>query len=424
MAFWALPILMIATLTQEVATLRVLRDLIAVSDRAPISGALWEAAYSRKAVIELFSHFEDIGEAVRRSRSCTRSRKFRFPSKEVGTRFPLDNTTTSGCRIQLTFAGKGEHVWSAIDTVRQRLNHSSPSIIQQTNVDWKHAYPSISHNPFAHENCEIQQIAAVRNRGTWMLWIRILSTPVQSVLKSTGSSMTEFVLPFGKSQQASIKKRDGSLMKNATTTFLDGGTRSPCCKERLYRNMLVKHKKWQVYAAETIQASNVATLMLPLLLCVVPVTLFIDERTKVGVGYSVLSKVLNVLPLAFKGAELIHLAKNPPHVTRSAAQGLDRENGLGMASTIVIRCAVDSKLVPIGVSFITTSILCMMFGLFLDSRVWRKQVRYKREIRQRPTLVRNCIDCYCFEFLNCNSRSVDPYCEDNLTANFPATKNL
>ncbi len=340
-------------------------------------------------------------------------------AKDIEARFPSAKTTITGCHSQLLFANKGERVWNAINDVRQSLSESAQSIIQQTNVGWKRVYTSTIHNPFVQEKCDIRHIGAVRNRGRWMLWIRITSAPVRSVSTPNGASLTEFVLPFGNSLQTSIKRRDGSFMKNATTTFLSGRIASVCCNERFNRNMLVKHKKWLVYAAQNIRVSNVATLVLPLILCLLPITLFIDEGRKVGVSYSIFTKVLNVLPLAFKGAELIHLARNPPLSTRSNTYGLDLANGFGGASTLVIRCAVDSKLVRIGSSFIAISVLAMVFGLFLDGRTRRKRVRLEREIRKRPILVRNCIDCYCALILEPSSSS-----EDESSRSLSVAKNL
>ncbi len=378
-------------------------DPIAVSDLAPISAALWKKQKSRRAIIALFSHFESTGAAFPRSRSCTKSWRKLPISKEIRARFPYAESTTSGCQTHLFSTIMGERVWRAMNEIREGLNNSAQSIIERTNIGWKRVYPSTTHNPFSEENCDVRFIGAVRSQGRWMLWIRISSIPIQSGPAPNGSSMSEFVLPFGASQQTPIQRIDGSLMKNATTTMLQGRIVSACCIERKHRHLIVKHKKWQVYAAQSIRASNVATLVLPLLLCLLPTTLFIDGGTKVGVAYSLTTKVLNVLPLAFKGAELIHLAKNPPVSLRSSGFGLNRERGFGIATTLAIRCEVDSKLVPIGISFIVVSVIAMMFGLFLDSRTRRRRVRREREIRKRPILIRSCIDCYCAGIFESNS---------------------
>ncbi len=194
--------------------------------------------------------------------------------------------------------------------------------------------------------------------------------------------MSEFVLAFGASQRTPIQRIDGSLMRNATTTMQQVRVLSLGCNERQHRNSHVVHKKWLIYVAQSIRASNVATLVLPLLLCLLPATLFIDGGTKVGFVHSVMTKVLNVLPLSFKGAELIHLAKNPPVSMRSSGFGLDRKGEFGVATTRVIRCGVDSEHIPIGISFIVVSVIAMMFGLFLDSRTRRRRVRREREIRK------------------------------------------
>ncbi len=336
----------------------------------------------------------------------------------IEARFPSAKTTTTGCHTQLLFANKGERVWNAINNVRQSLSESAQSIIQQNNLGWKCVYPSTTHNPFVQEKCDIRHIGAVRNRGRWMFWIRITFAPVRSVSTPDGGSLQNL---FFLSEIHYRPRLRGEMDLSSRTPQLPfSAVELPlCCNERFNRNMLVKHKKCLVYATQNVRVSNAATLVLPLLLCLLPITLFIDEGRKVGVSYSIFTKVLNVLPLASKGTELIHLARNTPLLTRSNTYGLDLANGFGGASTIVTRCAVDSKLVRIGSSFIAILILATVFGLFLDGRTRRKRVRLEREIRKRPILVRNCIDCYCARILEPSSSS-----EDESSRSLSVAKNL
>lgn len=139
--------------------------------------------------------------------------------------------------------------------------------------------------------------------------------------------------------------------------------------------MFVKHKKWTVYAAETLKAAEISTLVLPLLLSLVPFTLFVNGETVFGFTYIVIANVLNVLPLGFKGAELINLAKNPPIRAKTILYGLGKPHTFGAASSLFLRCEVDPNLVIIGGCFIAVSTLSMIFGLFLEVRTRRYMKR-------------------------------------------------
>ena len=369
----------------------------AVSNRAPISTALWKNSKSRKAVRNLLSHFNGVDEAQSRG-SCVRSREVRFIPREVRIRYPEDAKEISGCFKELIFGSKrSRKLWEAINALQEALDSSSKFIIRTSGVNWNRVYSGPYHNPFSQDQCDIRYIGALKRKGQWMLRMRVTSFPVQAISNPAGQILTEFVLPFGDAVEAPIRRSDGSVMTNATTTLQRGRIKSVCCQERSFRSYLMRHKKWQVYAAQSIQISNIASLALPLVLSLIPTTLFVDTGTKVGSLFSIFSKTLNVLPLCFKGAELINLSRNPPVLARTLTYGLERSSGIGGAATLVLKCTVDSKLTKIGSSFIVISILCMIFGLFLDYRTRKERIVIEREClkRQFRAPVRKCIDCRC-----------------------------
>lgn len=210
------------------------------------------------------------------------------------------------------------------------------------------------------------------DNGTWYLYLDIHVTPVQSS-RST-SMLGELVLKPGISKACDIPQRNQRIMNGATTTMRTLGDVSIGDSNRFHKILLVNRRKARAYTENILKTANVAAMVLPLVLSLIPLALFMESVTTGSLIYALVTNVLNVLPLVFKGFELIYLVHHPPLSRFTLAIGLDSPSTFVAASTWVLKCQLPSNLKVVFHVFIIIAMTAAALGLFLEVRERKKLV--------------------------------------------------
>ncbi len=369
----------------------------AVSEKAPLTSILQRNSTANQAVDTLLWHFKQVGNSATRY-SCTKGIRRNLLYVDIRGRWPQRRTEAAGCFAELQLSGHGAKVWQSMTSVLGALDNSAAHILRDANVGWKALDPLDAFQKYSDKDCSLLQSVGIRVNATWYLRVRVtaIAAEVDDSRMPRGfvrsMYLPEFVTRDKRngnlvSIQRPVKDASGNIMPRATTVL----TVSPAA--RVYSNVgegpigrqrLFDFNRWHLFAEETLLASNIGALFLPLVLALLPLPLFTDTDTLILILYSLLTDVCNALPLAFKGGELLLFANNPPRSGQSEAFGLDVPSHIGVARTDVMGCAIGENLPHMGISLIVVALFTMGIGIFLEIYAYRK-----RSLRRQKTNVCN-----------------------------------
>ncbi len=125
-------------------------------------------------------------------------------------------------------------------------------------------------------------------------------------------------------------------------------------------------------------ASNMAILLLPLILALVPLGLFQDVSLTMALLYTLATDIVSVLPVALKGIELLS-GDTSKHSTVSYVYGKPGKENFAVAETWAAACRQDEGFREKGIALLFTALAAMVIGIILEI-VARAQVsKYKIE---------------------------------------------
>ena len=155
-------------------------------------------------------------------------------------------------------------------------------------------------------------------------------------------------------------------------------------------------EKFTQLANDALAPSNIAILVLPLFLNLVPIALISNVNTSFMLFYTLLTDILTVIPLGIKGAELISIGTS---VHRSVAVRISSSIALprskaAAADMWVSECYASGRVRNWGVLFLVLSIVFMNFGIVLEVLA---QVHMKRK---RARMFRELLEAMLFVFEN------------------------
>ncbi len=126
-------------------------------------------------------------------------------------------------------------------------------------------------------------------------------------------------------------------------------------------------------------ASNFAILLLPVILALIPLSLFQDVCPVVAILYIIVTDIFSVLPVAIKGVELLEMAKHRHHTTMSYIYGADR-SAIIAAETWVSFCGLKPYVKQRGVILLTIAVTGMVAGLVLEFVTRARVSQLKKEL--------------------------------------------
>lgn len=119
------------------------------------------------------------------------------------------------------------------------------------------------------------------------------------------------------------------------------------------------------FVEENVVLSNVAILVLPLLMNLIPVSLFADINAAGMVVYCVFTDVLTAVPLAIKGVELISVSRRR-YQSAAAYYAGNEGDVIAMAEIYIASCRSARGLDATGVVFIVLALTSMVLGVGLE----------------------------------------------------------
>lgn len=123
-------------------------------------------------------------------------------------------------------------------------------------------------------------------------------------------------------------------------------------------------------------ASNIAILLLPVGLALLPLSLFQDVGTGVTLLYVLFTDIISVLPVAIKGVELIELAAHE-HNARTAYVYGSYKSQVVATEMWVSSCKLKDFVRIRGIALLTVAFTSMIVGLILEFVVRHRLEKYK-----------------------------------------------
>ena len=237
----------------------------------------------------------------------------------------------------------------------------------------------------AGEKCILQTIGAVRFDDVWHLQAKFSIAIADQ--KPGGERRTIREFPTVRNGRFASPKKMCMQVNNNTderklgttelrfSQLLQGGETSPSMFGAVLMEenpsiieSMEKLDKFVQQANDALAISNIAILVLPLLLNLVPIALLSSVTTSFMLFYTVLTDILTVIPLGIKGAELISIGSSAHRsvaVRLSSSVALPRSKSAG-AVLWASECFAPSNVRSWGVFFLTLSLVFMVVGIVLE----------------------------------------------------------
>ena len=277
-------------------------------------------------------------------------------------------------------------ITSAIENLAVSITSFGSQALTSYNLSW---VKGISNDVFYWNdksdnirNCTAFRSVAVRLNGSWAVGAKLYELPYYvNALPRQKKILTEFVLhnqgklstlDFNISNCNSSDQANGSTQGTAVIEYW-GGKESWVYyfNKELNEHLALKSViDSSTVAKELVQdsgaASNIAILMLPALLSLVPLGLFQDFGLVAGILYAIATDVISVLPILIKGFELLITGNSTFYSMISKIYGVFEEDELGWAQTWTAKCTIQPHIRIKGIVFVTIGFSSMFIGIFLE----------------------------------------------------------
>lgn len=234
----------------------------------------------------------------------------------------------------------------------------------------------------ALERCTLHKQAAFRINGKWFLEFTFTNLAA-SVRNVTRDLLTEYIHVTDSSSAVRFRSM-ATYIRNRTTNNMTTAA-TVLYRRRVYpgsstfgapsagRNVALQAAMRMAdddvsTASDTTQLSNMAILVVPLTLNLVPVALIADVNAAGMLLYTLITDVITALPLAIKGAELLDIAtREPRRAAASYLAGLpDASRYHGVAELFVAECTAGDSVRTTAVALLAASAFFMVFGIALE----------------------------------------------------------
>lgn len=118
-------------------------------------------------------------------------------------------------------------------------------------------------------------------------------------------------------------------------------------------------------ASDSITASNIAILALPMAMTIIPAAVLTDLNTVGLISYVVLTDLISAIPFLVKGIELIQ-SSAPRSPAVSASYGGNEE--FGEMLVFAVECTGNSQFRSKGIAFVIAAVTAMVIGVVLE--IW------------------------------------------------------
>lgn len=287
------------------------------------------------------------------------------------------------------------------------LNETSSSIADSAGLPWGSKAAGVARFWYPdreNQNCTLFHTMGIRSKGIWYVQARITAdnSSNENTAGSDNSYIIEHITPrsptvFGSPLvMTRLPINENATQFGASTTSLElwsrpapdsVGVNADISRNVAFRAALSDGDNWHQQAQDAEQVSNIAILLLPLAMNLVPVALIADVNTFGMLLYTALTDVLTTVPLCIKGVELISISKRRFTATSAQITGAleagSRETAVAEAWVAKCRLKDHARHFNLGVIFVVLSITLMMFGVACEF-VARWYVKKRTNAEQLP----------------------------------------
>lgn len=254
------------------------------------------------------------------------------------------------------------------------------------------------------KSCVLHVAAAFRLHRRWYLRTQLTNIPIHEHAQDWGRQYVSEYISVGEdgnltwpitraAYEIGRNGIPGRLHRDTTTTINNRRwSANPAHFTRLLpkdnpaiHDALQKSEFHIRQATDTLYPSNIAILILPLALNLIPIALFSDASTTTILMYAILSDILTALPLLIKGIELVQIS-NQRHqsvVTRMTSPSNGTYASTAFCEMWTAECRSKENVGVAGYIFVTMATVFMLGGLVAEFVTQR----YRKRISERFSVV-------------------------------------
>ncbi len=302
-------------------------------------------------------------------------------------------------RLNEAFLVSGKNVAESAQKKRSLI-----SFFERQIACWKDVVSTMSANSTTNAlQCSVMRSAGYRRsaNGKFNVGIILTNAPINEPLPEKQRHYFTETWTYDKENNTvravpipSYIRGDVNGLRNDTTTalFTWGGT----VQMSYFINMQPQHdpatrrineatRHLQDSIHDGVTASNIAILLFPALLAMIPISSFefpsLEGKLNRVVFYSAVTDVVATLPLLIKGVELLVLATRRHTICTAWAMGVEGD-GVAVIEMWCADCVHHSFFQKYGAVFIVTAFVLMVLGIVLEILTFQ-WVRRKRWHRKR-----------------------------------------
>ncbi|CAN8074646.1 unnamed protein product [Agarophyton chilense] len=228
------------------------------------------------------------------------------------------------------------------------------------------------------QQCELLSVSAFRVKGKLFMRVAVTNRPVDDFVLDYDRQVIEewvkedFQDSLNMTHPREVRSVDNESDFEVSTTLLEKwsgraglashGSMSmddnPAIDEALRQNSVAID-----LAVDAVAVSNIAILILPLTMNLIPVAFLAELNTLAMLAYIMFTDVFSTLPFLVKGVELIRAVDLERHETVAYYVG---DKKFGEIEVWNASCRGEGKFHAIGVSFVVIAVVAIVLGVFLE----------------------------------------------------------
>lgn len=361
----------------------------------------------RDALIALRDHFQDLDDRMTKLRDesnygvtaaddlCNRQHIINRVAVDAKTRTLGFGPFRSNCITDLESTGTAK-LWNTIMQFQKSILPAGKRALKEAKLGWRSVWP---HSNFTYEEdinqCRLAHAVSYRVNGTWSVLGSVTDSPPNIRKENFQRRYIEEYLMPGKEARARVGnlkinlpeiRNENVIVTDSTTSMSTWGgmPASSIFSEvaPLERNpgiaaALARGRRWFQQAEDSRAVSNIAIMVLPACLSLVPIAVFADVSTFVTILYIIGTDFMACLPLFIKGIELIELSGKTQTATKSWIYGMETDTDISIAETWAAQCRGRKSLLVLGAVFSSAAAVAMLTGVALELVAHRKLKRGK-----------------------------------------------
>ncbi len=316
-----------------------------------------------------------------------------------GPAFDCLSILDDGGKNRTTY-NRARKLYSDIKAFSDMVSSLAPKVLRNYGLQWENVFSSehlAYRAPDFYRECNLAGALGHRRKGNWAVAAMLTNVSISIVMKQwdrgyfmepisvDNKSMRHFSFSMPKCSNGNL-----SGFENGSATIATWGGRpswshfssrrieeNPAIVEALYRG---EHEKELVEDSDTV--SNLAILLLPAVLALVPLALFHDVGLSLTYVYILVTDVVSVLPVAIKGTELLWYGSKKHYATVSYLYGAETAKDIAVAETWVASCGMKEFVQEQGIGLLTTALCAMIVGIVLEF-ITRWEVSKHKKRRDR-----------------------------------------